>query len=512
MGLGRALLEGLHLLHTIADGNLQVTLGDIGGRADGVEHLLLHLSASALGLQGECLNGGVGLVAQLGDLSVELVVQEPAGVLVHLGTTLLNELGALLTLENSVMDGVVELILVGLLKGGNLFAALSRLGSVGLDDTSEVLDLLVGLGIVLANNDTELVDLVAEHGLGLADSVHGIEAHATGGSSHGSVLLGLHSLVLPESGPDTRGGLTETVLGVLAVLGELLADRGKGRVELHGHAVQAVVGRSLVLVDQLLELDIVVEVLLVTLVAKLDHAGHLSIHIGIHLGLGGTVGADNTGSVVNPGVHLGHLLLHSGRELEEADLELGLGSSDLLGSIGAGSGDVAHSLGIALGLESLLGVEGSLKAHGGLLECHINLVTVLSHLGLDIVELSSGGGNEGLDLVVGPSTGSLILRSELGRKTAAGGLRVTTEVLDLVVPRVHGILKVLASLLGVLLNLGSVGSDVLVHAVDASVGGRGPGRGSSLPALHSHAQVVGCLTAAVVGHRDGATIATEGGT
>merc|ERR1719163_1131403 len=155
--------------------------------------------------------------------------------------------------------------------------------------------------------------------------------------------------------------------------------------------------------------------------------------------------------------------------------------------------------------------EASLNAHGGLLERHVNLVTVLRHLSLNIVELSSGGGNETLNLVVGPSAGSLVLRSELGRETAASLLGVTTEVLDLVVPGVHGVLEVLAGLLGVLLNLRGIGSDVLVHAVDASVGGRCPRGGGCLPALHGHAKVVGLLTTVVSGHLHGAAVATESG-
>merc|ERR1719478_2140361 len=93
MGGGCLLLESLHLVDTVTDGNLEITLGNVGGRADGVEHLLLHLSTSGLGLQGEGLDGGVGLGTELGDLGVELVVQEPAGILVHLSTTLLNKLG-----------------------------------------------------------------------------------------------------------------------------------------------------------------------------------------------------------------------------------------------------------------------------------------------------------------------------------------------------------------------------------------------------------------------------------
>merc|ERR1719454_2839842 len=212
-------------------------------------------------------------------------------------------------------------------------------------------------------------------------------ARTTGGGGHGSVLLGLHSLLLPESTPHTSGGLAELVLSVLVVLRELLADGGEGLVKLHSHAVQLGVGGGLVLLDELLELNIVLEVLLVTLVTELDHAAHLSVHVGVHLSLGGAVGAHNVGSGVDPVVHLGHLLLHGGREGEKGNLELGLGGVHLLLGVVAGGLDVTHSLGVTLGLEGLLGVEGSLKAHGGLLECHVNLVTVLSHLSLNIVEL-----------------------------------------------------------------------------------------------------------------------------
>merc|ERR1711881_14636 len=135
MGLGGTLLESLHLLDTITDGNL--------------------------------------------------------------GATLLNELGTLLTTGDSTTDGVVELVLVGILEGSNGLAATGRLGGVRFDDTSELLDLGIGLLVVGTHDGTELVDLLAEGGLGLADLVEGIEAHTTGGGGHGSVLLGLHSLLLP---------------------------------------------------------------------------------------------------------------------------------------------------------------------------------------------------------------------------------------------------------------------------------------------------------------------------
>merc|ERR1712205_271961 len=99
----------------------------------------------------------------------------------------------------------------------------------------------------------------------------------------------------------------------------------------------------------------------------------------------------------------------------------------------------------------------------------------------------------------------------MGRETAASLLGVTTEVLDLLVPGVHGTLEVLAGLLGVLLDLGSVGSDMLVHGVDTGVGGRGPRVGSLLPGGNSDTQVVGGLLLVVSSHLEGGLIALEGG-
>merc|ERR1719473_1074888 len=105
------------------------------------------------------------------------------------------------------------------------------------------------------------------------------------------------------------------------------------------------------------------EVLLVTLVAELDHTAHLSVHVGVDLGLGGAV---------DTSVDLGNLMLHSGGKLEETSFELGLRGSNLGLGLIASSLDVLHSLGIAVSLEGLLGVEGSLETHGGLLELHVD--------------------------------------------------------------------------------------------------------------------------------------------
>merc|ERR1740130_2305838 len=74
------------------------------------------------------------------------------------------------------------------------------------------------------------------------------------------------------------------------------------------------------------------------------------------------------------------------------------------------------SLGITLVLECLIGIEGSLKPHGCLTKLHVDFLTVLGHLGLNIVELSGSLSDHRLNLVVGPGTGGLGLSSELSRK------------------------------------------------------------------------------------------------
>merc|ERR1712100_360561 len=84
---------------------------------------------------------------------------------------------------------------------------------------------------------------------------------------------------------------------------------------------------------------------------------------------------------------------------QKGNLELGGGGLGLLLCLLLGSSDVGHSLGVTLVLESLLGVQGGLELHGGVLQGHVNLVTVLSHLGVDILELGRGGGNETLILL-----------------------------------------------------------------------------------------------------------------
>merc|ERR1712216_762500 len=111
--------------------------------------------------------------------------------------------------------------------------------------------------------------------------------------------------------------------------------------------------------------------------------------------------------------------------------------------LGLSSGDVLDSLGELSVTEGLLGVEGGSHTRGGGLEESISVGTVGSHLGTDTTETGSRGSNNDLELVVGPLADSTVLSGELGAALGAA--------------------------LGVLLDLGRVGSDVLVGLVDPGV-------------------------------------------
>merc|ERR1712057_142198 len=259
LGGSRAAHESEHLPFAGSDRKTEILLGDGSSRADGVHHLLLKLGAGSLGLESDGLEGGVGLLGKAGHLGLEAESEGSLGLLVHGSSTLL-------TLLDGRTEGRLELGLVGLLEGSDELAARAGASLVAADDTSELGDGLVGLLVVLGNNLAKLEPLAAELGLGAADLVHHVEAHAAGGSLHGSVLAKLGTLLASESAVQTGGGTAEGALGVLAVTLELATHSGELRVESGSDLVQATGGGGLVLVDEALELSVVLKVGLVALV------------------------------------------------------------------------------------------------------------------------------------------------------------------------------------------------------------------------------------------------------
>merc|ERR1711966_309736 len=184
------------------------------------------------------------------------------------------------------------------------------------------------------------------------------------------------------------------------------------------------------------------------------------------------------------------------------------------------SSDVADSLGELSVTEGLLGVKGGSHAGGGGLEESISVGTVGSHLGTDTTETGSSGSNDNLELVVGPLADSLVLGGELGTELGAALGSLLAGVGGLLVVDADGMLESLAGSLGVLLDLGRVGSDMLVGLVDPGVdvglqGSHGALLGNDLDVkvLGSLGLVLGNGCADLLGARDvgSVTLVSESG-
>merc|ERR1719353_466880 len=441
VGLGEALLGHLH-------GSDEVLLSLGSGGADSVEELTAHLTAGSLGGETEVLNLGGGLLGELGHLRGDTHVEGGLGLLVHVLELLLGLHHADLTLVHGTLDGSLKLHLVGLHDGGELGAATGVLHGVGTDDTSELVHLPLELLVVADNVSVESGHALGEVGLGGAELVSDVETSVTGLGSELAVDLHLGLLGLGDGSVELASLLGEHVGGVRAVL----LHGGTDLVELSGvvvsHGLEAGIGGSLVGLDEVLQLTVLLKVLLVTLVSDLDHTVGLGTHIGVHLGLLELVLVHGTGELGDASIGLGDLLLHGGAEKVDLGLDLSLGGGDVLD----GLGEVAV-------VQGLSGVEGRSHTGSGRLKGHIGVVTVSGHLGAHTTEVSGGLGNHNLELVVSP----------------------------------------LASGLGVLLDLGSIDSDVLVGLGNARVDrGFVCGHGALL-CLHGNAELVGGMSL-VAGH------------
>merc|ERR1711959_466945 len=509
-GLGRLVVgavEGRELGLGPLNLLLKVILGDLGGRLDGEKNLLLHLGASGLGLEVELCDLTVDVLGQGTDLGGDTVVELSTGLLVEGLGLLLEVESALLTLVDGITDGVLELGVVSLGDVTELLAASGGLDGVGSLDTSEVLDVAVVLTLEALHGLVKASDTGSEARLGRAEGSGGVEAGTSGGSGETLVGGSLGLGVLGKGAEESTGLAGEATLGVSTVALHLLADLGDLGVEAVGHLLHAGGGLSLVLVHETTELLVLLEVLLVTSVTGLDHALDLSVHLTVHLGLLELVVLDDTSEPGDTVVELLGLMVDHSRELEDTDLEIGDSLVHTGLGLGLGGGDVSHSLGETLVLESLVGVEGGVHAGGGVLEHHVSVGTVLGHGSADLTELSRGLSGDLLNAVVGVLAELLVLGNHLGSKLGAALLGLLTDVVDLVIKTVHGLVEVLAGLLGVLLNLGSVGRDGLVGLTNLSVRGRREGGQGTLVSGGGHPQVV-CGLLLVLAHDS--TLGNEG--
>merc|ERR1712036_116172 len=130
----------------------------------------------------------------------------------------------------------------------------------------------------------------------------------------------------------------------------------------------------------------------------------------------------------------------------------------------------------------------------GRLKGHIGVVTVSGHLGAQTTEVSGGLGNHNLELVVSPLASGLVLGSELSSELGTTLGSLSASVGDILVELRHGTLESLAGGLGVLLDLGSIDSDVLVGLGNARVDrGFVCGHGALL-GLDGNAELVGGMS------------------
>merc|ERR1711959_354532 len=487
VGSGEGLLGHLH-------GSDEVLLSLGSGGADSVEELTAHLTAGSLGGETEVLDLGSGLLGELGHLRGDTHVEGGLGLLVHVLELLLGLHHADLTLVHGTLDGSLKLHLVGLHDGGELGAATGVLHGVGTDDTSELVHLTLELLVVADNVSVESGHAIGEVGLRGAELISDVETSVTGLGSELAVDLHLGLLGLGDGSVELASLLGEHVRGVRAVL----LHGGTDLVELSGvvvsHGLEAGIGGSLVGLDEVLKLTVLLKVLLVTLVSDLDHTVGLGTHIGVHLGLLELVLVHGTGELGDASVGLGDLLLHGGAEKVDLGLELSLGGGDTGLGLGLSGGDVLDGLGEVAVVQGLSGVEGRSHTGSGRLKGHIGVVTVSGHLGAHTTEVSGGLGNHNLELVVSPLASGLVLGSELSSElgTALGSL--SASVGNLLVELGHSTLERLAGGLGVLLDLGSIDSDVLVGLGNARVDrGFVCGHGALL-CLHGNAELVGGMS------------------
>merc|ERR1719247_1566311 len=248
---------------------LQVGLSIGGGRLHSVDDLLPNLGAGSLGLKVKRVDGLSSALTESADHGADFSAEGSTGLLVDLLHLLLESDGTLLTLLHADGDGMADVTLVGTLDGLEHGTALGILDGVGSHDTGELVDLVLLLARDLDGDGVHLSEAGSEVGLSMAESIHGVETGTVGGSSELLVGGSLHLSVLDEGGVELVGRLAKSVRVVTTVLLHLVTDLGDRHVERVSHALHLAEGSGLVLSHERLELLVLLNMLVVTLVAKL---------------------------------------------------------------------------------------------------------------------------------------------------------------------------------------------------------------------------------------------------
>merc|ERR1711871_1163933 len=475
------------------DGVLEVLLSELLSGLDCEDDLLLHLSASLLGLEGELGDLGVDVLGESGDLGGDAVVHLGASLSVDVGHLLLDSESASLTLCDDVSDGGVESVLVSLGHLLQLSAALSVLDGVLSHDAGELHDLAVLLLLEFLDSLVKLGRLRCKLVLSLAESVLSIDLRAAG--CLGQLLVdSILSLLVVSQGLEESGSCSsEGSLSVLAVLLHLGLDLVEGTEELVLHVHHLLLGVSLVGSHESLELGILLEVLSIAVVPDLHHARELSIHLVVNLSLLELVRGDEGTELGLAMVELLGLLLALLGQSQDISVEAGLEALDTVVSLLLCLSDVSHGLGETLILQCSLRGECGVHAGGGVSELSVSVSAVVGHGLACCSELGGNLSSHCLDLVVSIGTELLVLSSSLCSELGAALLGLLLHVCHLVVESIHGVVEVLASLLCVLLDLSRILSNVLVGLLDLGVGLSSKGSEGALLSSGGSLQVASSL-------------------
>merc|ERR1719487_1179833 len=315
------------------------------GSLDGEENLLLERGTGGLGLHVESVDRPGGGLAQGRDHGADLGGQSSPVLLVDAAHLLLNGDGTLLTLLDGNRDGMADVTLVGGLHGLEHGTTLGRADGVSGNDTGQLVDLVLLLLGDLHGNGVHAGETTGKESLGLTERVSGVTAGTTGGSHLLAVGSTLHGSVLGQGTVELVGGTTKVVRLVATVLLHLVTDLAHLHGERVSHALHAAESLGLVLGHEGAELLVLLDVLVVTLVAKLHHAHKLGVDVAVHAGLLELVASHGVLQGGHTGVELGSLATRGGAELHEANLELRAGSVDTGSSLLLGVADVLHGLG-----------------------------------------------------------------------------------------------------------------------------------------------------------------------
>merc|ERR1711881_303218 len=248
---------------------LKVGLGLLGGGLHGEEDLLLKGLAGSLGLHIESVDGAGGGLAQRGDHGADLGGQSSLVLLVDAAHLLLDGDGTLLTLLDGGGDRMADITLVGGLHGLKHAATLGGADGVRGNDTSELVDLVLLLLGNLHSDGVHASKTAGEESLGMTERISGVAAGTTSGIHLLAVGSTLHLSVLGKGGIQLVGGAAQVVSLVATVLFHLVTDLAHLHVERVSHALHLAESLSLVLGHERTELLVLLDVLVVTLVAKL---------------------------------------------------------------------------------------------------------------------------------------------------------------------------------------------------------------------------------------------------